>query len=202
MAGKLIAQGGQNNARITEAERKTAKTQMKLIFALIAITAAEHIAQGFITDAETWYLALGAKYLSLALATNCLLLETRTKDLLYRSVAALACLWTWIDFAEHCVWQLYGVNSSLVILIIWSSWLIYSMKREYEHQGDKVSGENVFLMLLRPTSVFSVCKALVGFPVASVCLCMLKVLCGATGARQAHLTYILLMPAGCPGTLP
>lgn len=143
---------------------------MKLILALLAITAVEHIAQGFITDAETWYLALGAKHLSLALALNCLLFEIRVKDLLYRSVVALACIWTWIDFAEHCLWQFSGVDSSMIILGLWSSWLIYSVKREYKYHGDTVRGGNIFIMLLRPTSAFMVCKALVGFPVASVCL--------------------------------
>lgn len=143
---------------------------MKLIFALIAITAAEHIAQGFIADAETWYLALGAKSLSLALALNCLLFEIRAKGMMYRSVVSLACIWTWIDFGEHCLWRLSGHDFSLAIMILWSSWLVHSVKREYDHQGDKVMGENVFIMLLRPSSVFFVCKALAGIPVASVCL--------------------------------
>lgn len=143
---------------------------MKLVFALLAITAAEHIVQGFITHAETWYLALGAKYLSLALALNCLLFEIRGRGLLYRSVVSLACIWTWIDFAGHCLWQFSGVDYSLALLVLWSGWLICSMKREYDYQGDKVSGGSVFIMLLRPSSVFAVCKALVGFPCASVCL--------------------------------
>lgn len=143
---------------------------MKLIIALIAITAAEHIAQSFITDAETWYFALGAKYLSLALALNCLLLETRNKNLLHRSVVALACIWAWIDFAEHCLWQFSGFDASLIILVLWSLWLVFSLKREYNHQGDQVKGGNVFIMLLRPTTALAVCKALVGFPCASVCL--------------------------------
>ena len=143
---------------------------MKLMLALIAITAIEHIAQGFITDAGTWYLALGAKYLSLALALNCLLFEIKAKGILYRSVVSLACIWTWVDFAGFCLWRLSSIDMSVWIMVCWSAWLVWTVKREYDCRGDIVIGSNVFVMLLRPTSVFTVCKALVGFPVSSVCL--------------------------------
>lgn len=174
---------------------------MKLILSLLVITAAEHIAHGFITDAETWYLALGAKYMSLALALNCLLFEIRAKSILFRSVVSLSCVWAWIDFVGHCLWQFSGVDCSLAILVLWSSWLIFSVKREYALQGDVALGDNVFVMLLRPSSVLAACKALVGFPCASVA-CMQKEQYGATGPKQGRLTYILWMTDGYSGILP
>ena len=121
-------------------------------------------------NAATWEIALGAKYLSMAIVFTILLQESRAKSLLFRSIVALFCIASWVDAVGHAAWRFVAFDSSVFILGGWTGWFIHTARRMYDYQGDPVKGSNVFLMLLRPTTVFSVCKALVGFPCASVCL--------------------------------
>lgn len=143
---------------------------MLWLAAIIAIWAGEQVAHPFLDCRETWELALFAKYLSLAAALQLVLMETQSKGLLFRSLVAVFCIGAWVDAAGHIAWQVYSFDSALPISFIWALWFIFTARRAYENQGDPVVGSNVYLMLLRPTTVFAVCKALVGFPVASVCL--------------------------------
>ena len=141
-----------------------------MLLVLIAITTAEHLAAPLSSDLVSWEIALGAKYLSMALVFTLLLQESGARPLLFRSIVALLCVASWVDAAGHAAWQFTSIDSSVPILGIWTAWFIHTARRDYDHPGDSVKGSNIFIMLLRPTSVFAVCKALVGFPVASVCL--------------------------------
>lgn len=143
---------------------------MKWLLALIAITTAEHIANHFVSDCAAWEIALGAKYLSTAIIFTLLLQENGARPLLYRSVIALFCIASWVDAVGHAAWQFVAFDSSVFILGGWTIWFIYTARRVYDFYGDPVKSETVFIMLLRPSSAVAVCKALVGFPVASVCL--------------------------------
>lgn len=143
---------------------------MTWLLALLALTTAEHLASPFVSDAVSWEIALGVKYLSTAIISTVLLQNIGGKPLLFKSIVALFCIASWVDAAGHAVWQLAAFDSSVFILSGWTVWFIHSVRRAYDYPGDPVKGGNVFLMLLRPTTVLAVCKALVGFPVASVCL--------------------------------
>lgn len=140
-----------------------------LIF-IATIVAGENFANPFLQTSAQWELALAAKYLSLAVVFQALLAETKHRPLLFRSLVALFCIGAWADFVFHVVWQFAGFNSSVPIMVGFSAWLICTLRRNYGCGGDVVRRGNVFIMLLRPSSVFDVCKGLVGFPVASVCL--------------------------------
>lgn len=144
--------------------------ELILLLVLVDIASVERILHPFVSDTVSWEIALGAKYLSLAVILTLLLQNTSGKTLLFRSIVALFCIGAWIDFVGHVSWQVHAFDSSMPVYLIWSMWLVFAIRRAYDYQGDPVSGENVFLMLLRPTTVFAVCKALAGFPVASVCL--------------------------------
>lgn len=137
---------------------------------IISIWVGEQCAHPFLDIPESWELALGAKYLSLAAALQLVMIEPPNKGILFRSVAAIFCIGAWVDFVGHVAWQVYAFDSTLPIVIIWTAWFIHTARRAYDYPGDQVKGGTVFLMLLRPTSVFAVFKALVGFPVSSVCL--------------------------------
>ena len=140
------------------------------LFALIAIATAEHIISPLLDGPGKWEFALSAKYLSLAVVLLMLLAETGQRPLPYRSVVALFCIGAWVDTAAHVVWQFAEIDSTMPVLVLWTGWFIHTARRAYNFLGDPLTGGNVFIMLLRPSSVFAVCKALVGFPVASVCL--------------------------------
>lgn len=130
----------------------------------------EYLTAPFVSDWASWEIALGAKYLTMAIVFTLFLQETGAKPLLYRSIVALFCIAAWVDAVGHATWQFAAFDSSVPILGAWTAWFIYTLRRAYDFPGDQVKGGNVFIMLLRPTSAFMVCKALVGFPVASVCL--------------------------------
>ena len=142
---------------------------MLWMLALLNIVAWEHVLNPLLPDHQ-WGIALDAKYLSLSLALTALLVATKGAELSYRSLVALFCIGAWIDTAGQLAWRWLDFDSTLPILVIWTAWFIHTARRAYDYSGDPVKGGNVFLMLLRPTTVFAVCKALVGFPVASVCL--------------------------------
>lgn len=143
---------------------------MVWLMLIVAIWAGEQFTHPFLDIPGSWELALAAKYLSLAVALQLVMVETPHKGLLFRSITAVFCIGAWVDFVGHVAWQVYAFDSTLPIVVIWTAWFIHTARRAYDYPGDPVNGENVFLMLLRPTTVFAVCKALVGFPVASVCL--------------------------------
>ena len=168
---------------------------MKWLLALIAITTAEHIANPFVSDYATWEIALGAKYFTMAIVFTLLLQNCGGKALLYRSIVAVFCIASWVDAIGHISWQVAAFDSSMPILALSTGWFIYTARRTYDYCGDPVKGGNVYLMLLRPTTVFAVCKALVAFPWRPS-VCVLTEQPGATEARQAPLTYTLLMIGG------
>jgi len=138
------------------------------LLGLIAIAASEHLAHGFLSNDATWELALGAKYLSLAVVLQLLLAETKQRPLLFRSFIALFCIGAWVDFSGHVVWQVARFDSSVPILVCFSMWFIHTAKRSYSVQSDPLNNKNVFILFHRPKSTWGVIKALVGLPTDSV----------------------------------
>jgi hypothetical protein len=140
------------------------------LVSLIAIAASEHLAHGFISNDATWELALGAKYLSLAVVLQLLLSETKQRPLLFRSIVALFCIGAWVDFAGHSLWHVSRIDSSTPIIVGFSLWLIHTMKRSYSTKSDPANSKNIFILFHRPKSTWGVIKALVGFPADSVAI--------------------------------
>lgn len=141
---------------------------MNWLIVLVAISAGEHLAHGFISNDATWELALGAKYLSLAVVLQLLLTETKRRPLLYRSIVALFCIGAWVDFAGHSLWYVSRIDSSIPIMVGFSLWLIHTMKRSYYTKSDPGNSTNIFILFHRPKSTWGVIKALAGFPSDSV----------------------------------
>lgn len=137
---------------------------------LLNIPIYEYALHPLLSKEQTWELALTAKYLSVAVITQALMFAEKDKPLLYRSLIAVFCITAWVDFAGQLVWDVFTFDSALPVFLLFLIWLVYTARRAYIVQGDMVLGDTVFIMLLRPTTVFAVCKALVGFPCASVCL--------------------------------
>lgn len=137
---------------------------------IITVWAIEQVAQPFLSPAETWEFALGAKYLSLAAGLQLALSLAGPERLLFRSILALFCIGAWVDVLGHTAWQVYAFDSTLPVLLIWTAWFIPTLKKPYSFQSTPVRSGNVYIMLLRPRSTWAVCKSLIGFPVASVCL--------------------------------
>lgn len=138
--------------------------------AVLNIAIYEHVVHNFLTKSATWYLALDAKYLAVACVLQALLSEIRNKPLAYRSVIALLCIGSWVDLAGQLMWHVCRFDSSVPVFLIFSLWFVLTARRAYEVRGDIVLGDNVFIMLLRPVTNWDVCKALFGFPTASVCV--------------------------------
>jgi hypothetical protein len=138
------------------------------LLVLIAISASEHLAHGFISNDVTWELALGAKYLSLAVVLQLLLAETKHRPLLFRSIVALFCVGAWVDFGGHIVWRFSKVDSSIPIMVGFSLWLVNTAKRSYSAKSDSVNPENIYILFHRPKTAWGVIKALVGFSADSV----------------------------------
>ena len=122
----------------------------------------------FISTAAAWELALGAKYLSLAAALQLALSLAKNKGLLFRSVLALFCIGAWVDTVGHALWQVWSFDSSVPILVGFSIWLIYEIKRNYSAQSDQIIDHHVYILVHRPTSTWGVIKSLVGFPADSI----------------------------------
>ena len=135
---------------------------------LVAIVAGEHIANPFLDTPEQWELALGAKYLSMAVILQLLLAEIKQRPLLFRSIVALFCIATWVDFIGHALWQVWSFDSSVPVLVGFSVWLIYEIKRNYSAQSDPIIDHHVYILIHRPTSTWGVIKSLVGFPADSI----------------------------------
>lgn len=152
------------------------------LLALIAITAGEYIIVGMLppgidqatTEARnraTWEIALGAKYLSMAVVLTMLLGEVGKRPLLYRSLIALFCIGAWVDFVGHSAWSVYALDSTIPIMVGWSLWLICTLRRQYSAQGDTVHWDYIFILIHKPKSTWGVIKSLVGFPADSIFLC-------------------------------
>ncbi len=138
--------------------------------AVLNIAIYEHVVHPFLSKSATWDLALDAKYLAVACVLQALLGEIRDRPLAHRSVIALLCIGSWVDLIGQLVWRVYQLDSSMPVFLIFSVWFMLTARRAYDVRGDVVLGDNVFIMLLRPATNWAVCKALFGFPTASVCV--------------------------------
>ena len=138
------------------------------IIVLVYIACIERIAHPFLTDAQTWELALGAKYLSMAVILQVLMGVTKNQNLIYRSVVAVFCIGAWVDFVGHCIWQIWYIDPSLPVMVIFSAWLVYEVKRQYSAESDPIIPHHVYILIHRPTSTWGVIKSLVGFPADSI----------------------------------
>ena len=141
---------------------------MLWLIIIAAIVAGENIVSPWLSTADQWELALGAKYLSLAVVFQLLLAETKTKGLLFRSLVALFCIGAWVEFVFHLAWQFANFNSATTIMVGFSVWLITTAKRSYSAQSDPIIPRHVYVLIHRPIGTLAVIKSLVGFPADSI----------------------------------
>jgi len=135
---------------------------------IAAIVAGENIVSPWLSTADQWELALGAKYLSIAVVFQLLLVETKTRGLLFRSLVALFCIGAWVEFVFHLAWQFVGFNSATPIMIGFSVWLIATAKRSYTLESYPLIPGHVYILIHRPIGTWAVIKSLVGFPADSI----------------------------------
>lgn len=143
---------------------------MKWLAAILIVTVAEWSAVPAVEI--SWQVALGAKYLTVAILIQALWSVSSNESLLFRTVVAFFCVAFWVDLLAYLVWISSGstINASLAIFIIFSLCMIYLLLREYDIKSDKINPANMTILLLRPRTEVEFIKSFFGAPVASVCL--------------------------------
>lgn len=145
---------------------------MIFLYALIGVYASEWLAVAYMSQEAFWYYTVFAKHLETALCLQALFSGTICRQLRQRSIIALLCCVAWVDVAVCLIWIIYGVENSVVFPAsgLFFTWLVFVVKRNYQMESDPINHNHVMLLLLKPTSTFSVIKSLLGFPVSSVCI--------------------------------
>lgn len=141
-----------------------------MIHAIVIIYLIEWLLSFYLSS--TWEIELDIKFFVIAVLSTALLIETRRKSLMLRSILALVTLSSWSDFINYSLWQLSGrtINLSGIAFVIFISWLIFTIKRKYPDKIDCINEETVNILALRPKSSLDVIKALIGLPAASICI--------------------------------
>lgn len=141
-----------------------------MILAIVIIYLIEWLLSFYFSN--TWEIELEIKLFTIAILSNALLIETRRKSLLLRSLLALITLSSWSDFINFYLWQLSGrsINLSFYSFIIFIAWLICTIKRKYPNRIDEINNDNVNILALRPKTTLDVIKALIGMPASSICI--------------------------------
>lgn len=121
---------------------------------------------------NTWEIELQLKIFINAFLANALLIETRRRSLLLRSLLALITIGMWSDFVDYSLWQWseQKINLSPISFIIFIFWLLHTIEREYPDKIDDLNEDNVNILILKPHRSLDLIKALFGFPASSICI--------------------------------
>lgn len=121
---------------------------------------------------NTWEIELQIKLFINAVLANALLIETRRRSLLLRSLLALITIGLWSDFIDYSLWQWseQTINLSLVSFVIFIFWLLHTIERQYPERIDEINHDNINILALHPRSTLEVIKALFGLPASSICI--------------------------------
>lgn len=119
-----------------------------------------------------WDFLLGFELLTVALLVSGILVLYETKSVLAKSAICLWALMAWGDVLKFVLWAISdrGVDLSIPIAILFSVWLFYILRREYDRPSDPINPRNVTLLIKRPRTIAETFKALFGTPSASVCI--------------------------------
>lgn len=145
---------------------------MPYIAAILILMLCEWILSPFVSDDVSWQIALGSKYLTLAMLWQFVAEETTKKSILVRSIIVLLCIDAWIDLAIFAVWQITEteIDGSMILFFSFTAWLFYISRKKYNVSGQVIPTENVGLLFLKPRSNAEVIKAFFGLPVSSLCV--------------------------------
>ena len=141
---------------------------MKWIAAILLVVWMEWVIP--FSDGVSWQVALGAKYLTVAILFQAWLSYIGKEPLLLRSAVALLCVDSWVSFGAYVLWTETQVDAMAAVFLVFTFWLFFILKREYSFEGDGLKKNTVALLLFRPRTTVDIVKAFVGLPVASVCV--------------------------------
>ena len=145
---------------------------MSFVGAALALYAAQWVALPLVTD--EWTFLLGASCLTTALLVTGVSLLCRESTVLVRSVLVLWALNTWADVAKFAAWNYTDtrLDLSVPLALLFAIWLLFVVRRRYDMPSDRISTNNVTLLIKRPSGWLDFVKGLFGAPVSSVCVCV------------------------------
>ncbi len=143
-----------------------------MIWVILTIVTLYWFLSGYIPIELSWDIALIVQCILTAIVSYAWLLASETKSILHRSVITCITLFFIITVFDQALWLFtdYTINTGLVLFTLMLACFLNIVMREYDLPNDKLNTQDIFILLLKPRSRWEVLKALIGIPVASVCI--------------------------------